>query len=245
MPSQPAIPNFDKIQADFFISDVIVRTSDGCVVLYVPKDKISEKAQNGFVSLKQLGNLQSKLKREFAVDSELILSDSDNLVMMSKGFEVLLKTTFPDVVDEADIDFLNAQKVSVTIKVSDSVGSAEKNAIEAFLGATLTSAKIQVQALQWNEIELPSGIEILANTKKLQPVKLEQLYASLRENYSSLQDSWLNKQLDRLIKKRLLVREQETKTYAMTALGLNVLPKIAGRNNSDIVRALDLGRRKW
>lgn len=245
MPDHIVNPYFDQIRDEYFISDVIVRTSDGYVVLYVPKDRISETAQKGFVSLKQLDNLRNKLKREFDVDSELILLDSDNLVMMSKGFEVLLKTTFPDVIDEADIVFLNAQKVSVTIKVSDSVGDAEKNAIEAFLGATLTSAKIQVQALQWDEIELPSVIEILSKTKKLQPVKREHLYANLRENYSSLQEVWLNKQLDRLIKKRFLVREQETQTYAMTAYGLNVLPQIAGRNNSDIVRALDLGRRKW
>lgn len=102
-----------------------------------------------------------------------------------------------------------------------------------------------MQALQWDEIELPSVIEILSKTKKLQPVKREHLYANLRENYSSLQEVWLNKQLDRLIKKRFLVREQETQTYALTAHGLNVLPQIAGRNNSDIVRALDLGRRKW
>lgn len=245
MPNQPAIPDFEEIQAEYFLSDVIVRTSDGCVVLYVPKDKVSERAQKGFVSLKQLDNLQSKLKREYDVDSELILSDSDNLAKMSEGFETLLKTTFPGVVDGAQISFLNAQKVSITIKVSDTGKSTKKESIETFLKTILTSAKIEMQALQWDQIELPSLIEILMVTKKLQPVKLEHVYADLSEDYASLQENWLNKQLDKLIKKRFLVREQATGTYALTAHGLNVLPKIASRNNSDIVRALDLGRRKW
>ncbi|UXI04690.1 hypothetical protein [Photobacterium sp. TY1-4] len=245
MSNQPAIHNLDEIQAEYFISDVIVRTSDGCVVLYVPKDKISERAQKGFVSLKQLDNLQRKLKQEYDVDSELILSDSDSLAKMSEGFETLLKTTFPDIIDGAQVYFLNSQKVSVTIKFSDAVEINKKETIETFLKTILTSAKIEVQSLQWDEIELPSLIELLTVTKKLQPVKLKQVYDCLHEGYPSLQENWLNKQLDKLIKKRFLVREQATETYALTAHGLNVLPKIASRNNSDIVRALDLGRRKW
>ncbi len=239
------IPGFEKIQAEYFISDFIVRESDGSLVLYVPKDRVSEKAQKGFISLKQIETLQSKLNLEYGVNSELVLLDSDNLAKMSQGFETLLRTTFPTVVDKAEVYFLNAQKVSVTIKTSDVIESTQKESIDAFLKSVLTSAKIEIQALHWDQIELPSLIEILTVIKKLQPVKLEQAYADLSTDYSLLQMDWLNKQLDRLIKKRFLVREQSRETYALTAQSLNVLPKIANRNSSDIVRALDLGRKKW
>ena len=245
MSNQTSIPNFDDILVEYFISDVIVRTSDGCVVLYVPKDKISEKAQKGFVSLKQLSNLKCKLKKDYGVDSEFILSDSDSLEKMGEGFEILLKTTFPDTVDEVRISFLNAQRVSVIIKLSDAAETHKKEVIETFLKTILSSAKIEVQSLQWDEVELPPLIEVLTVTKRLQPVKLEQVHAYLNEEYPLLQESWLNKQLDKLIKKRFLVREQVEKTYILTAHGLNILPKIVSRNNSDIVRALDLGRKKW
>lgn len=245
MSNKPAIPNFDVIKTEYFISDVIVRTFDGCVILYVPKDKVSDTAQKGFVSLKQLDNLQNKLKQEYGVDSELILTDSDNLAKMSEGFETLLKTTFPGVVGGAQVYFVNAQKVNVIIKLSDAVESTKKETIKAFLETVLTAAKIEVQALQWDEVELPSLIEVLTTTKKLQPVKLNKVYSCLHEDYPSLQENWLNKQLDKLVKKRFLVREQATETYVVTAYGLNVLPKVASRNSSDIVRALDLGRRKW
>ncbi|WP_214657216.1 hypothetical protein, partial [Vibrio anguillarum] len=64
-------------------------------------------------------------------------------------------------------------------------------------------------------------------------------------DYEHVEGRWLNRQLDKLIKKEVVVREQETATYSLTFKGLNVLPSISSRINSDIVRALDLGRRKW
>lgn len=245
MLKQPAISNFDGIRTEYCISDFIVRASDGILVLYVPKDKVSDKAQKGFVSLKQLNNLQSKLKIEFDTSTEIVLLDADSLIKVGEGFVALLKSTFPDIITDARISFLNAHRVSATIVLSEFVESSKKEAVEAFLTAVLTPAHIELQALQWDEVELPSLIEILTTTKKFQPVKLDNLYDFLSKDYPTLRIGWLNKQLDKLIKKKFLIRERDTETYAMTALGLNLLPKIASRNSSDIVRALDLGRRKW
>lgn len=245
MLKQPAISNFEEIQAEYCISDFIVRASDGILVLYVPKDKVSDKAQKGFVSLKQLNNLQSKLKREFDTSTEVVLLDADSLTKVGEGFVALLKSTFQDIITDANISFLNAHRVSATIVLSEFLDNSKKEAIEAFLTAILTPTHIELQAVQWDEVELPSLIEILTTTKKFQPVKLNNLYDFLCKDYPALRIDWLNKQLDKLIKKKFLVRERNTETYVMTALGLNLLPKIASRNSSDIVRALDLGRRKW
>lgn len=245
MLKQPAISNFDGIRAEYCISDFIVRASDGILVLYVPKNKVSDKAQKGFVSLKQLDNLQSKLKREFDTSTEIVLLDADSLIKVGEGFVALLKSTFPDIITDARISFLNAHRVSATIVLSEFVDDSKKEAVEAFLTAVLTPAHIELQALQWDEVELPSLIEILTTTKKFQPVKLDNLYDFLSKDYPALRIDGLNKQLDKLIKKKFLIRERDTETYVMTALGLNLLPQIASRNSSDIVRALDLGRRKW
>ncbi|WP_429044559.1 hypothetical protein [Aeromonas veronii] len=245
MLEQPAISNFDEIRAEYCISDFFMRASDGVLVLYVPKDKVSDKAQKGFVSLKQLDNLQSKLKREFDVSAEMVLLDADSLIKVGEGLVTLLKATFQNIITDAHIAFLNAHRVSATIVLSEFVDNSKKEAVEAFLTSVLTPAHIELQAVQWDEVELPPLIEILTTTKRLQPVKLDSLYDFLRKDYPVLQMDWLNKQLDKLIKKKFLVRERDTITYAITALGLNLLPKIASRNNSDIVRALDLGKRKW
>ncbi|MGO2234588.1 MAG: hypothetical protein ACTH5B_10985 [Marinomonas sp.] len=245
MLKQPAISNFDEILAEYCISDFIVRASDEILVLYVSKDKVSDKAQKGFVSLKQLDNLQSKLKREFDTSTEIVLLDADSLIKVGEGFVALLKNTFPDIITDARFSFLNAHRVSVTIVLSEFVDNSVKEAVEAFLTAVVKPAHIELQALQWDEVELPSLIEVLTTTKKFQPVKLDNLYDFLCKDYPALRIDGLNKQLDKLIKKKFLIRERDTETYAMTALGLNLLPKTASRNSSDIVRALDLGRRKW
>ncbi|MDP2487492.1 hypothetical protein [Pseudoalteromonas marina] len=245
MLDQPPIPNFDEIRAEYGISDFIIRTSDGVLVLYVPKDKVSDRAQKGFVSLKQLDNLQLKLQREFEVSAEIVLLDADSLMIVGEGFVALLKTTFQKIITDAYISFFNAHRVSATIVLAEFVESSDKEAIEAFLRAVLTPAKISLQAVQWDEVELPSLVEMLTIIKIVQPVKLEEIYKKLLVDYHSLQKKWLNTQLDKLIKKHFIVREKETETYITTSLGLNVLPKIISRNNSDIVRALDLGRRKW
>lgn len=245
MLKQPAISNFDEILAEYCISDFIVRAFDEILVLYVSKDKVSDKAQKGFVSLKQLDNLQSKLKREFDTSTEIVLLDADSLIKVGEGFVALLKNTFPDIITDARFSFLNAHRVSATIVLSEFVDNSIKEAVEAFLTAVVKPAHIELQALQWDEVELPSLIEVLTTTKKFQPVKLDNLYDFLCKDYPALRIDGLNKQLDKLIKKKFLIRERDTETYAMTALGLNLLPKTASRNSSDIVRALDLGRRKW
>lgn len=236
---------FDEIKKKYFISDFFIRSSDGCIVLYIPKDKVSHKAEKGFVSHTQLDNLQSKLKSQSNINSEIVLLDTDGLIKVSEGFVALLKSTYTNIVSDAQISFLTAHRANVVVQLSELSDNSQKEAIESFLKAVFSPANIELQALYFEEVELPSLVEILAKTKVLQPATLERIHTYLSEEYTSIQITWLNKQLDKLIKKRFLVREKETKSYTVTALGLNVLPRLATRNSSDILRALDLGRRKW
>jgi predicted transcriptional regulator len=84
-------------------------------------------------------------------------------------------------------------------------------------------------------------MEILIALKETQPISLENLNSKLR-----LTDpKWLNRQLDKLIKKSLLVRDNSSKQYALTGKGLGIIPNITNNSNSDIKRALSLGYRKW
>ncbi|HHQ4504723.1 TPA: hypothetical protein ACSPZQ_004009 [Aeromonas veronii] len=238
----------DKIKNESFISDIVFRSSDDCLVLYVSKDRVSEKSKTGFVSVQQLSNFQSNIIQKYDINCEVILIDSDNLDALGKGFEFLLKTTFPDFIQEVKINFLNSQNASIQIKISDSY-DLNKEHVEVFLEKILTTASVETISIQWIEEKeiLPNLIELLLKIKKLQPVTIKYLAISLSEDYQFLQEkrNWLNKQLDKLIKKHLIVREQVQATYCLTAQGLNVLPKFLNRYSSDIIRALDLGKRKW
>lgn len=53
--------DFPNIQSEYFVSDIILRSSDDAIVLYVPNDRLSETIKPGFVSKKQLENLTKKI----------------------------------------------------------------------------------------------------------------------------------------------------------------------------------------
>lgn len=239
-------PELEALIKSYFVSDVTIRSSDGCYVLYVPKDRVSEVKSQGFISKKQLSNLQDKLNEQYKIRSEVLLIDSEKLDKLKVSFETLLQVTFPDDIADCSIEFLNAQSVSVEVSLH-SIERADKKAIQGHLELILSPVGVSHVALRWidNQAEFPSIIEVLSATKRAQPATIEEIVNSLSRDYEHVGGGWLNRQLDKLIKKKLVVREKETATYCLTFKGLNVLPSASNRNNSDIVRALDLGRRKW
>ncbi|MBF4278802.1 hypothetical protein EAY27_16725 [Vibrio anguillarum] len=236
----------DELLTSYFVADITIRSSDGCYVLYVPKDRVSEVKSQGLISKKQLSNLQDKLNEQYKIRSEVLLIDSEKLDKLKVSFETLLQVTFPDDIADCSIEFLNAQSVSVEVRLH-SIERADKKAIQDHLELILSPVGVSHVALHWidNQAELPSMIEVLSATKRMQPATIEEIINFLSRDYEHVGGSWLNRQLDKLIKKKLVVREKETATYCLTFWGLNVLPSASNRNNSDIVRALDLGRRKW
>ncbi|PML79478.1 hypothetical protein [Enterovibrio norvegicus] len=240
------LPELEKLLKNYFVSDVTIRSSDGCYVLYVSKDCVTDVARKGFVSKKQLSNLQERLNEQYNISSEVLLTDSEKLDKLKSTYETLLQVTFPDDIAHCSFVFLNAQRVSVEVSLRN-FERADKQAIQDYLDTLLSPVGVDNVALRWidSQAELPSIIEILAVTKRTQPATIEEIVNFLSLDYEHVQGSWLNRQLDKLIKKKLVVREKETATYCLTFRGLNVLPSISSRNNSDIVRALDLGRRKW
>ncbi|CAK2255023.1 conserved hypothetical protein [Vibrio crassostreae] len=239
-------PELEALIKSYFVSDVTIRSSDGCYVLYVPKDRVSEVKSQGFISKKQLSNLQDKLNEQYKIRSEVLLIDSEKLDKLKVSFETLLQVTFPDDIADCSIEFLNAQSVSVEVSLH-SIERADKKAIQGHLELILSPVGVSHVALRWidNQAEFPSIIEVLSATKRAQPATIEEIVNSLSRDCEHVGGGWLNRQLDKLIKKKLVVREKETATYCLTFKGLNVLPSASNRNNSDIVRALDLGRRKW
>ena len=190
--------------------------------------------------------MQDKLSEQYQIRSEVLLIDSEKLDRLKTSFETLLQVTFPDDIADCSFVFLNAQRVSVEVNLH-SFERGDKKAIQDYLESILSPVGVDHVALRWidNQAELPSIIEVLSTTKRKQPATIEEMVNYLSRDYEHVGGGWLNRQLDKLIKKKLVVREKETATYCLTFKGLNVLPSISSRNNSDIVRALDLGRRKW
>lgn len=240
------ITELSNIQREYFISDINIRSSDGVIVLYVPNERVSEVVRTGFVSKRQLENLATKLTEKYSVNVEFIYTEANKLEQFGQGVETLLKAKYGNLIEEIDITFLTASKVNAWIK-NKNLDESQKKIIESYLISIFFDSDVTDVDVQWvGEIDrLPSFMEVLIMTKKLQPVLLSTYVSNFSADYQSINDKWLNRQLDKLIKKGLVIRDNTTKEYSLTGKGLGVIPNVLSRTNSDISRALDLGRRKW
>lgn len=225
-----------------YITELAERPSDGSFILHIPIDRVSENAKEGYISRTQLGNLLKNLNKKFSHKFDFLYVESERLNNLIKGINLILKAEFGDFVKDTNFTFLSAEKINLEIYIQNSDADTQSS-LGKYLISVFEKSNIQVANIEWiGDIEeYPSIMEILIALKETQPISLEDLNSKLK-----LTDpKWLNRQLDKLIKKSLLVRDNTSKQYALTGKGLSIIPNIANNSNSDIKRALSLGRRKW
>ena len=224
------------------ISEIAERSSDDSFILHIPIDRVSESAKEGYISRIQLEKLLKNLNDKFSHKFDFLHVESEKLNNLVKGIDLILKAEFGDFIEDINFTFLSAEKINLEIYIQNLDADTQSN-LDKFIISVFETSNIQVANIEWiGEIEeYPSVMEILIALKETQPISLENLNSKLR-----LTDpKWLNRQLDKLIKKSLLVRDNSSKQYALTGKGLGIIPNITNNSNSDIKRALSLGYRKW
>ena len=224
------------------ISEIAERSSDDSFILHIPIDRVSESAKEGYISRIQLEKLLKNLNEKFSHKFDFLHVESEKLNNLVKGIDLILKAEFGDFIEDINFTYLSAEKINLEIYIQNLDADTQSN-LDKFIISVFETSNIQVANIEWiGEIEeYPSVMEILIALKETQPISLENLNSKLR-----LTDpKWLNRQLDKLIKKSLLVRDNSSKQYALTGKGLGIIPNITNNSNSDIKRALSLGYRKW
>ena len=224
------------------ISEIAERSSDDSFILHIPIDRVSESAKEGYISRIQLEKLLKNLNEKFSHKFDFLHVESEKLNNLVKGIDLILKAEFGDFIEDINFTLLSAEKINLEIYIQNLDADTQSN-LDKFIISVFETSNIQVANIEWiGEIEeYPSVMEILIALKETQPISLENLNSKLR-----LTDpKWLNRQLDKLIKKSLLVRDNSSKQYALTGKGLGIIPNITNNSNSDIKRALSLGYRKW
>lgn len=224
------------------ISEIAERSSDDSFILHIPIDRVSESAKEGYISRIQLEKLLKNLNEKFSHKFDFLHVESEKLNNLVKGIDLILKAEFGDFIEDINFTFLSAEKINLEIYIQNLDADTQSN-LDKFIISVFETSNIQVANIEWiGEIEeYPSVMEILIALKETQPISLENLNSKLR-----LTDpKWLNRQLDKLIKKSLLVRDNSSKQYALTGKGLGIIPNITNNSNSDIKRALSLAYRKW
>ena len=242
MLSKAILKELEDSQYKDYISEIAERSSDDSFILHIPIDRVSESAKEGYISRIQLEKLLKNLNEKFSHKFDFLHVESEKLNNLVKGIDLILKAEFGDFIEDINFTFLSAEKINLEIYIQNLDADTQSN-LDKFIISVFETSNIQVANIEWiGEIEeYPSVMEILIALKETQPISLENLNSKLR-----LTDpKWLNRQLDKLIKKSLLVRDNSSKQYALTGKGLGIIPNITNNSNSDIKRALSLGYRKW
>lgn len=246
MLNKDIIDALQSIKEEYYISDIYERSTDDSFVLHIPIDRLTEKAKNGFISRLQVENLVKHLSAKFSKSFEIIYNPSEKLEQLVEAVETILKVQFGSVVEASIFTFLSAERVNAWLKVQN-IDVETKVKIEEYLKVLFAESDVNILEIQWDGelMGFPSVMEILIAVKRLQPISIENFLVDFNQDFSCIEDKWLNRQLDKLIKKDLIVRDPLTKKYTLTWKGLDAIPNITNNSNSDIKRALSLGRRKW
>jgi hypothetical protein len=230
----------------YFVSDLQIRSSDNSIVLYVPKDKVSEMSKKGHVSPRQLRHLMEKLEKKYDTKVHLVYLKSRKIETLESGVFELLNHRFGGVIEQLYLKCNYASEISAWIFV-DEFSDSLRNEIEVVFKKLITESSFTLGSVQWNDakIDFPTVFNILVATKNLQPATLEEIIEHFKEDFTEIPEKWLNRQYDKLLKKGLVLREHNFKSYSLTSNGLGVVPNPPNRYSSDITRALALGKRKW
>lgn len=244
--SKHDISKYLKEAGKKFVYDVFVRSSDEAVVIYVDFEMVCIKPKRGCVSVRQLERLARLLSSKFLSKIEIIYLPSDKHAKIVSAAETLLKANFSDFIEDVSLSFITGDSVNAWVKVGFG-GDGKKTDIETYLQSLLLASGVELVIFQWVDPidKLPSAIDIMMATKKMQPVDISGYVSVFSDRFEKINAAWVNKQLDKLIKKNIVVRDAKTGTYSLTAVGLGIIPNSFSRESSDVTRALALGRRVW
>lgn len=228
-----------------FVSDVRIRSYDEAILLYIPRERVAEKVKEGFTSLRQIKNLEKHLAKQFSTAVEVIFMMTESHSDLEAGFYQLLNRRFNDQIKSFYISFCDERTMDSWIEVQG-LDNTLKSEIKEYFSELLEGTNLVLGDVQWigAKVDLPTIPVILRLIKTQQPVTVNILLETLKENYGSIDKKWLSKTLDNLRRKGVL-HWQKPGSYTLTAEALASVPAGTRRSSSDIDRALALGRRKW
>ena len=228
-----------------FIVDVRYRPSDDVILIYVPQDKIVDRASKGFTSNRQLAFLKNGISSAHGKAVDVVITQGAGHQELEEGIYQILNRKFNDQIIALYISFGGQRSANAWIEIDNSTEAMRGN-IHVHLSNILAEADISLDGVSWviTQAELPSLSALLRKIKIYQPLPIQELLEYLLPKYASVSDKWLNRKLDNLRKKGFVHRD-ENGCYVLTAMALAAIPAGARYASSDIERALALGKRKW
>jgi hypothetical protein len=229
--------------------DIRYRQNDACIVIYLDKGLIVEKASKGRVSHRQILSVQQEIESKFEMKCEFIFIEDESQSILEKSLGVMLRRDF-DIFISLTLTNLTGKSVAIIVNLEENNKGVSSD-IEKFLDEILLDSGLSIESISFEipELEIPSKMALLRIIKVHQPITRVQMLDGLKD-YSDADDRWLKRVLDKLRKDSLIIwqrqnRDDKNGCYALTGTGLSIVPAGKYFHSSDIERALALAKRKW
>ena len=226
------------------------RASDLDFMLYVSGGCVSTRAGHGRTSVPQMDRLRADIKQRLALSVEWVITGTkdDRVASLESALLSALKTRFHGVFATVFVSPLQKSPALVWVDAVPHVkprpSEEELNKVAASIFSAFGLERPTVRYI--DNPEVPSNLMILRGLKARSPATIEVLAEWLRQRDALMPDlKWLQRKLDTLRRKRLIVYSRRDGTYAMAEEGLRIVPHTLSRSSSDVERALALSRRKW
>ncbi|AQL21996.1 hypothetical protein BBD64_17190 [Klebsiella variicola] len=215
------------------------------ILLDIPINRLSPAAKNGFITKRQVSNITKKIESELSVKVLVSYSTSQSKLDIEAGLKALAKANFKGKkIIDLDVSFEDVKNASVYI-FSMNMSDEDKEKWGLLAGDYFSSLNIKLNALMYEQKNNPEPtLMIMLRTMKiLYPCDLPTMKKALEDKEYHIESSdWLNKKLDSLRKKNLIIRDREG-TYRMTYLGLELVPVTRSKQSSDVDRILYLAKK--
>lgn len=239
---------FEKRKINYF-SD-FTEKDKGKVLATLPISKLGLRAEKGKLSKRQIHNFQRRVEVELGIEFEIFTFKEKEQEEIEVGLCGLLREIFKDNFIDCSLSFLAADEGDVWVRFKSSLTQStvipereiRRRIADYFkvFGKTLKEVHFEGSFK-----ESPSKMAILRQIKISEPVQINELKSQLVHlGFEGVSLSWLENKLDLLRKQEMLLRSKD-RSYALTGLGLKIVPHGKYRTSSDIERVLALGRRKW
>lgn len=241
------VSDYLKARGASFVSEVVAVPGIDSVYVHVPESVIAKKAGRDKTSRRQLTYLRKALQRDLHVIAEFVIV-SDLRERIESGLSGLLKKQVGDHVINCFVSSLEGAEVDVMLEFDMQLSSLRvRPEVERLVREYLNPFDLRLRSIDFGSSEenIPSLVELLAAMKRSEPALISDIRAALHDQDDSYpSDSWLAAKLDLLRKRGLILRDRDGR-YVLTLEGLTALPHKRGRNSTDIVRDLALGRKSW
>ena len=242
------LQDYFKSQGFNLASDIYVRPSAPGILVSIPETAITTRTSATGTSKRKLHSLKIQIKTELGLDIDFIFVRDIQQQQMEAGLNALLHARFPRAYENAYLSCRTNQKYDVWL---EPVAAQLDSALHAHAIASVTEY-IQLLGVKLGEISLvgqentsPAIAIILRETKRLAPVSAYELAAALQDaRFLIPSTSWIESKLDTLRRKGLVIRLPDG-AYALSEVGLQLVPYGKTRRSSDVERILALGRTRW